>query len=54
MDESEIYVRDHLLIQWLMEDTYGESPKEEIEIMYSRWIEWLEEREKEHDERSTI
>lgn len=48
MDASDIYVRDHLLIQWLMEDTYGESPKEEIEIMYSRWIEWLEEQEAKH------
>lgn len=46
--ESEIYVRDHLLIQWLMEDTYGESPKEDIEIMYSRWIEWLKEMEGNH------
>ena len=47
MDEAEIYVRDHLLIQWLM-DTYGKSPKEEIEIIYSRWIEWLKEMEENH------
>lgn len=50
MDESEIYVRDHLLIQWLMNDPC----KEEVEMMYSRWIEWLKEMEEKNDKRSTI
>ena len=57
---SEIYVRDHLLIQWLIEnihkyiDPVTGSPKIIIEELYKDWIKWLKEREEAHGEGSTV
>ena len=50
MTESEIYVRDHLLLQFVFTMFYH--PNANIEEVYKLWIEWLEEKEKEHDKRS--
>ena len=47
MDEAEIYVRDHLLLQFVM-DCYIEDPIE-IEELYKEWINWLKYREGKHD-----
>lgn len=60
LKESDAYVRDHLLIQWLIEndhkliDSVTGHPRITIEDIYERWIEWLKEKEVEHDKRSEI
>ena len=52
---SEIYVRDHLLIQWLIEnihkyiDPVTGRQKIDIEDIYKDWIGWLKDRGAEHD-----
>lgn len=61
MGESEIYIRDHLLIQFMISTFYHPEMKD-VERVYELWIEWLNEKHKEifgpeeenHDERSKI
>lgn len=48
MDEGDIYIRDHLLIEFMIERKYH--PFTDIEDMYKDWREWLKEREEKHDE----
>lgn len=51
---SEIYVRDHLLIQWLIEnihkyiDNVTGKQRIEIEDIYKDWIKWRTEKEEAH------
>lgn len=42
MDEADIYVRDHLLIQFMV-NFYTEYVSEDIEEIYRDWIQWLKE-----------
>ena len=44
LDLSDAYVRDHLLIQFMM----GYLNPEEIEVAYKDWIEWLKKMEESH------
>ena len=48
--EAEIYVRDHLLIQFIQ--LYFIENEYEIENLYKEWVRWLKEKEKEHGQRS--
>ena len=51
--ESDIYVRDMLLIQFMKEyQIYHDI--DSIEDAYEDWIEWLKEMEERHAERSKI
>lgn len=47
MTESDAYVRDHLLIEFMIERKYH--PFTDVEDIYSDWKEWLKEREKNHE-----
>lgn len=46
MDEAEIYVRDHLLIEFMQ--LYFIEDEFEIEYLYKEWIEWLKRQEENH------
>ena len=46
MDEAEIYVRDHLLIEFMQ--LYFIENEYEIEYLYKEWIEWLKRQEEKH------
>lgn len=49
MNESDAYVRDHLLIQWMLDFLSFDYNKDvEIEKIYKLWIEWLKEMEEKH------
>ena len=50
--ESDVYVREHLLIQFM--SLFYCSDNIEIEKVHDDWIEWLNDKEKEHAERSKI
>ena len=49
--ESDIYVRDQLLIQFMC-SSFDE--RLTIEEYYDRWLKWLKEMEERHAERSKI
>lgn len=51
--ESDIYVRDMLLIQFMKEYQINHDI-DTIEVAYEDWIEWLKEMEERHAERSKI
>lgn len=46
MTKSDAYVRDHLLIEFMVERKYH--PFTDIEDMYNDWKEWLKEMEEKH------
>ncbi len=46
MDEAEIYVRDHLLIEFMQ--LYFIENEYEIENLYKEWIDWLKRQEENH------
>lgn len=50
MDEAEIYVRDHLLIQFMRMHLLNNSVvyASDVENDYDKWIEWLKEMEENH------
>lgn len=50
--EADSYVRDHLLIEFMIERKYH--PFTDVEDMYSDWKEWLKESEEKNAERSKI
>ena len=50
--EADQYVRDHLLIEFMIERKYH--PFTDVEDIYSDWREWLKEKEAQNAERSTI
>ena len=50
MNEADIYVRDHLLIQFMV-DCYIEYTSD-VETIYQEWINWLKKQEEKHAERS--
>ena len=50
--EAEIYVRDHLILEFMA--TFYCENHIEIEEVYDHWISWLEEMEGQHAERSKI
>ena len=54
--EADAYVRDHLLIQWMIEhrERYLFDRVSSIEDIYEMWMEWLKESEAAHDKRSTV
>ena len=54
--EADAYVRDHLLIQWMIEHTerFLLNRVSSIEDIYELWIQWLKEKEAEHDKRSEV
>ena len=51
MNEADIYVRDHLLIQFMV-NYYVEYTSDDVETIYQEWINWLKEQEEKHAERS--
>lgn len=51
MDEADIYVRDHLLIQFMVDCYYIEYTNY-VETIYQEWINWLKNQEEKHAERS--
>lgn len=52
MTESDAYVRDHLLIQFML--NFYCDVNVEVESVYEAWINWLKEQEARHDERSKV
>lgn len=52
MDEAEIYVRDHLLIQWMLEFLNFDTRR--IEDIYAMWRDWIKEMEENNDKRSEV
>ena len=50
MNDSEAYVRDHLLIEFML-DYYVEDIVE-IEDVYKEWMEWLKRQVTKHGQRS--
>lgn len=50
--EADQYVRDHLLIEFMME--YYLKCSGDVEDIYHEWKEWLKEREAQNAERSKI
>ena len=50
--DSDIYMRDHLLIQFML--NFYSDVNVETESVYEAWINWLKEMEAQHDERSKI
>lgn len=50
--EADEYVRDLLLIQWMMERYYDGLV--DVEDVYDDWINWLKGKEAEHAERSKV
>lgn len=47
MTESDAYVRDHLLIQFM--DRFYSRYNTNIEAVYAEWMEWLKQQEENHD-----
>lgn len=43
-EQADAYVRDHLLIQYMMWK-FGKTCMLDIEDIYDEWIKWLEEKE---------
>lgn len=53
--ESDRYVRDHLLIQFMQNAVESGTPIDtEPEEWYKAWIKWLKEREESHGKGSKI
>lgn len=53
--DSDIYVRDHLLIQFMIHYmTCYNYYHTDIEEVYKEWQKWLKEQEEKHDEGSTV
>ena len=52
MTDADVYVRDHLLIEFMM-DCYIENPPT-IEELYSDWIRWLKKQEERNGKRSAV
>lgn len=56
--EADIYVRDHLLIQWMidyyMPIAHKQKGKEDFEDIYECWIAWLNIKEDMHAKRSEV
>lgn len=50
MNDSEAYVRDHLLIEFML-DCYVDTPIK-IEDVYKEWMEWLKRQVTKHEQRS--
>ena len=50
--EADVYVRDHLLIQYMI--LYYLDSDIEVEELYDNWINWLKKQEEKNDERSAI
>lgn len=53
---SDAYVRDHLLIQFMLENyapiSFSEQGNKFVEDIYRKWEDWLHEMEERHDKRS--
>lgn len=49
-NSPEIYIRDHLLIQFMME--YYLDKHYDIEDIHNNWLKWLKEQEERYAERS--
>lgn len=58
MTESDAYVRDHLLIQFMLHNyspiSFADQGKRFEEDIYHRWILYLKELEAKHDKGSTV
>lgn len=52
--ESELYVRDLLLIQWLLNEFRILVKNNDIEQVYKEWKKWIDKEEAKHGERSEI
>lgn len=52
--EADAYVRDHLLIQWMMGHLYLFDRRSTIEEIYQEWYDYILKKEAEHDKRSEI
>ena len=52
MTKAEVYVRDHLLLQFVF--TMFNHPEARIEEVYKEWINWLKYEEKKHGKGSKI
>ena len=50
--EADAYVRDHILIEWMLE--FLNFDHDNIEWVYSEWKAYISEREAEHAKRSEI
>ena len=54
MRKSETYVRDHVLIQFMIMNyapiSFSEKGDRFIEEIYQDWINWLKEMEEKHDQ----
>ena len=48
--EADLYVRDHLLIEFMLQ--YVELEHSYIEEFYEEWINWLKRTEESHGQRS--
>ena len=58
MDESDVYVRDHLLIEFMIHNyapiSFSEHGKKFIEDIYREWRNYLKYLEVEHAKRSKV
>ena len=56
MDKADIYVRDHLLIEWMIEYVYShmDDKPEPIEYIYKKWIDYISKEEAKHAEGSKV
>lgn len=55
LSNSDVYVRDHLLIQFMVHYmTHYNIYNTDIEEVYQEWIKWKKEQEERHDEGSKI
>ena len=54
MDESDIYVRDHLLIEWMLNEFRILVRDNNVEKVYKEWINYISKEEAKHGERSEI
>ena len=52
VQDSDIYMRDHLLMQFML--NFYCDVNVEIESVYEAWINWLKEQEARYDERSKV
>lgn len=50
MNDSEAYVRDHLLIEFMLDYYVDDVVK--IEDVYKDWMEWLKRQVTKHEQRS--
>ena len=50
-DEADLYVRDHLLIEWLLSDIGRSRARydHDTEQIYEDWMEWLSKKEAQHE-----